>query len=194
LAFFPQLLPCADRRTALNVFTNIYTSAANLRGGGGHGNLLGRYLDWSDNSAAQLRGQVRRGEIDRLIFTGRHRLLWAARGTVSGLDGAVNFELDERIAALEAAKTAISDRIRSWERVDVFLALDTTFFLNHDKPLRETNFHDLLDDNRENIQILVPLAVVDELDRLKEGAVVGAIVEVDDELSAHAGPGFGGGW
>ncbi|WP_020521662.1 PIN domain-containing protein [Catelliglobosispora koreensis] len=166
----PQLLPGADRRTALSIFTSIHTSAVNLRGGGGHGNLLGRYLDWSDDSAAQLRGQVPRGEIDRLIFTDRHRLLWATRGAVSGLDGAVAFELDERIAALESAKKAINDRIQSWQRVDRFLALDTTFFLQHDKPLRETNFHDLLDDNRENIQILVPLAVVDELDRLKEGA------------------------
>lgn len=166
----PQLLPGADRRTALNVFTNIHSSAVNLRGGAGRGNLLGRYLDWSDNSAAELRGQVPGAEIDRLIFTDRHRMLWDLRGTVSAVDSAVAFELDERIAALEAAKKAIVDRMRSWERVDVFLALDTTFFLHHDKPLRETNFHDLFDDNRENIHILVPLAVVDELDRLKEGA------------------------
>ncbi|MFC7245307.1 PIN domain-containing protein [Catellatospora aurea] len=166
----PHLLPGADRRTALRVFTEIHISASNLRGNGGNGNLLGRYLDWSDNSAAQLRGQVPRGEIDRLIFTDRHRLLWASHAARSAADNGVTFELDERIAALEAAKNAIADRIRSWERVDVFLALDTTFFLNHDKPLRETNFHDLLDDNRENIQILVPLAVIDELDRLKEGA------------------------
>jgi hypothetical protein len=165
----PQLLPGADRQTAQRVFNDIHIAATNLRGGGGQGNYLGRYLYWSDQSAAQLRGLIPRSEINLLIFTDRHRMLWAAQAT-SGLDNAVSFELDERIIALEATKNAIAGQIRSWDRVEKFLALDTTFFLNHDKPLRETDFHDLLNDNTRIIRILVPLAVVDELDRLKEGA------------------------
>jgi PIN domain len=167
----PQLLRGADRHAAQRAFSDIHTAAVNLRGSGGHGNYLARYLDWSDQSAARLREHIPRSETNLLIFTDRHRMLWAAQAT-SGQDRAVSFELDERIIALEATKNAIADRTRSWARVEKFLALDTTFFLNHDKPLRETNFHDLLNDNRRTIRIriLVPLAVVDELDRLKEGA------------------------
>lgn len=103
--------PGLNRENLLKTLQSVYTDVYNLRGGGGaarnaHERLLA-YVEWASAAVRMLGNQVSNGDLDRLVLTGRYRLLLAGLvGTMTSteqpvqrvVNGLVSLELDERVA------------------------------------------------------------------------------------------------
>jgi hypothetical protein len=154
-----------------------HNELVNLRGGGGPGHAqdrISRYLEWVFNAVRHLTFQVSAADIDRLVTCGYDRLLAASTmpgtdmGTQRVLNGMLSLELDQRIEAFEATIAALRQQIAGWQRSGVFAAPDTSFYIEHDVKLEDVDFRPVLRISDEPVHVLVPIAVVDELDNLKK--------------------------
>jgi hypothetical protein len=126
-----------------------------------------------------LGNQIRPADIDKLILTrGYDRLLTlavpsAAVGahTVSVINELLNVELSQRVADLEAARDSLNDAISRWSDSAFFVMPDTSVYIEHEKKLADLDFAEMVADQRfsdSRLVVLVPIVVIDELDRLKD--------------------------
>jgi hypothetical protein len=158
----------------------VHTEAFNLRAGGGPANAHQRllaYLEWAARSVRMLNRQLSDADMASLVLTRRYELLLSKAGTLTSGDvevqrlvnGMVSLELDERVDDLDkAVKAARSYKVR-WTDVGDLVALDTNFYLVHPQELEDTDLAQLTAAVTPGwaMHVLVPLLVVDELDRLK---------------------------
>jgi hypothetical protein len=155
-----------------------HNELVSLRGGGGPrgaGDRIRSYLEWVTNPVRHLTYQVSAADIDRLVLTpGYDRLLAASAipgtdiGTQLVLNGMLSLELDQRIEAFSATIVAVKNQIASWQRPGVFVAPDTSFYIEHSDKLQDADFRPVLQIWHDPVHVLVPIAVVDELDNLKK--------------------------
>jgi hypothetical protein len=127
-----------------------------------------------------LGNQITRADLDRLVLTpGYERLLSVAGrltsfevGTQRVLNGMVSLELQQRVAAFEAAYKELDEQIHRWSQLGAFLVADTTVFIEHEKKLEELDLAAIADaeDDLAPVHLLVPIVVVDELTGLKDKA------------------------
>jgi hypothetical protein len=169
--------PGANRDNILKMLQQVGLDASNLRGVGpstAYGRLL-MYLEWVTDATRLLQDQVSGKDIDRLIQTRRYYALLSACGTLAGtaqerlVNGLVNQELADREADLAAAATTLREHMTRWAGPMWLAVADSSFYLNSPQPLADTDLHEVMDlPSDEEILLLFPIAVVDELDRLKE--------------------------
>jgi PIN domain len=159
---------------------SVYTDAYNLRGGGGavqngYERLLA-YVEWTSEAVRMLGNQIGNGDLDRLVLTERYRLLLAGLvGTMTStersvqrvVNGLVSLELDERVADFEAAIKSLQGQIARWSAYGHYAVPDTSFYIHHKDKLTEVDFGPLIDVWQSEVTVLVPIVIVDELDRLK---------------------------
>jgi rRNA-processing protein FCF1 len=124
-----------------------------------------------------LGNQISNGDLDRLVLTERYRLLLAGLvGTMTSteqqvqrvVNGLVSLELDERVADFEAALKALQGQIARWSAYGHYLVPDTSFYIHHEDKLQDVDFGPLINVWQSEVTVLVPIVIVDELDRLKE--------------------------
>lgn len=172
-------LPGTDRRSLRSVLSTVHTDVGNLAGGGGNGTAQDRvaaYLEWVTSSVRQLSTQISAADLDRLVLTKGYDRLLAIAGTMTGTDiatqrvlnGMVSLELNQRTEALGAAVNALDARIQRWAMRGVFTAADTSFYIEHASKLEDADFRPLLQIWEDPVHLLVPIAVIDELDGLKK--------------------------
>jgi hypothetical protein len=169
--------PGAHRDNILKALRQVHLDASNLRGAGpstAYQRLL-KYLEWVTDATRLLQDQVSAKDIDRLVQTRRYYALLGACGTLAGSDqqrlvnGLVNQELADREADLGAAATTLSEHMTRWVGPTWLAVADSSFYLNSPQPLADTDLHQVMGlPVDEQILLLFPIAVVDELDRLKE--------------------------
>jgi hypothetical protein len=170
--------PGADRRNIREALRNAHTAASNLQGATGpetaHSRLM-RYLNWATETAGALRHQISDDDIDRLLLTQRYQSLLSSCGTLAGsiqerlVNALVNLEVTERIHALEEALGILNDRIERWTGREWFVVADSSFYIQNTDKLSEADLHKLLGlPPGDDIRLLFPIVVVDELDGLKE--------------------------
>ncbi|NES15066.1 MULTISPECIES: PIN domain-containing protein [Micromonospora] len=143
----------------------------NIRSRGDHGGPpIGAYFRWTDSAVSQLTGQIAERDIHRLVLTPRY---WALLG--SPTIGTPQFyqvlarEIDQRIAEFEAARTELEAQIARWTDLATYVVPDTSFFCQGERLFDQADYHHILGINwRTPIRALIPIAVVDELDELKE--------------------------
>jgi hypothetical protein len=148
-------------------------AAGNLISGGGI-ELYNNYLRWSTEATRLFRPLLSARDLDQLICTRSH---WSLRGidpTALGnqLSAIVLDELTRAQADLEAAEVALRRAIEAWSQPRMRSVLpDTNFYLHSDAPFDQTNWATILPSLNadDDIQLVVPLIVVDELDRQKQG-------------------------
>ncbi|MBL7502813.1 hypothetical protein I6A84_29630 [Frankia sp. CNm7] len=156
---------------------------------------LTAYLDWAETASRQLRGLASADDIQRLVFGGRYRDLltlalsetmtaqhererfrrstaeaYNRPGVVSQhpvANALLSSELDEQSRLFEEARDALSAEVDHWGRVGALAVLDTSFYIEDDKKLEDVDFARLLGLPGKDIHLIVPMAVVDELDGLK---------------------------
>lgn len=135
---------------------------------------LTAYIEWANNAASRLRGQITQADIDRLVWTGRHQLLASKVGLLypdlenSGLNHVLTAELNDRTTAFDAAHQTLDQQINRWSGPGTFVAFDTSAYIHGDK-LEQVDIGGLLGLTPGGpIRLLVPMAVVDELDNLKQ--------------------------
>ncbi len=173
-------LPGVNRDNLLKTLQSIQNEASNLRGGGGVHNAYERllaYIEWTNTAVQMLGKQISSADLDFLVLTDRYRLLLAGvAGSMTSterpvqrvLNGLVSLELNERVADFEAAIAALDTQISLWSGYGHYVVPDTSFFIKHEQKLEEVDFGPLINVWESDITVLVPIVVVDELDRLKE--------------------------
>jgi predicted ribonuclease YlaK len=78
----------------------------------------------------------------------------------------LGLEIEDRIAAFSAAHAELDQMIQRWDRNGHFVVPDTSVFIESAK-IEELDFVGLVEFRGAPVHLLVPLAVIDELDGLK---------------------------
>ncbi|MFE4698716.1 PIN domain-containing protein [Streptomyces sp. NPDC056738] len=169
--------PGADRGNILQTLQKLHLEATNLRAAGqntAYSRLLA-YLEWVTGATRRLQTQVSAKDVDRLLQTRRYYALLEACGTMAGtaqqllVNGLVDQELNDRGTDLEAAVTALKEHMTRWDGPAWLAVADPSFYLHSPQPLKDTDLHKTMGlPPDEEIHLIFPIAVVDELDRLKE--------------------------
>ena len=132
------------------------------------------YLGWANNAVRVLGRQISAADLNELVLTKRHQQLLAGVGSLAGTDtrevveGLVTLEVEDRIAVFDEAIKSLSSQIERWSRPGVFIVADTTFYIEHDEKFKEATYNKLVKVWEDPIHLLIPMVVVDELDKLKE--------------------------
>ncbi|HEY7223052.1 MAG TPA: PIN domain-containing protein [Micromonosporaceae bacterium] len=149
-----------------------------------HGSAADRllaYLRWATDAGRALSTMLRQEDVRRLVLTDQFRLLLSAGPGLIGADnerqrtlnGLVIAETDARTADLEAAGQDLERRIQRWAFTGICVMADTNFYMEHQDRFDEIDFRALLHGHtpevliRGHIRLLIPLAVIDELDAQK---------------------------
>lgn len=169
--------PGAHRHNILKALREVHTSAMNAQSAGpctAYQRLL-NYLEWATDASRLLRDQVSDADLDHLVLTRRHSALLDGVGHLAGTDqqrlvnGLVSQELAERVLALGAAFMDLQNQVDRWGGQQVFVIADTSFYIQHPAKFDDVDYPELLGTPaQDGVHLLLPIVVVDELDRLKE--------------------------
>jgi hypothetical protein len=135
---------------------------------------LHSYIQWTNRTASALRGQVDRENVDDLVLTPSYRRLAALLGSSSlnnsenpSIEGLLNAELAERFDELQRELTELEQQHRSWSSGWARrMVLDTNVYLKGPK-IEDLRQADLKLDASQQLCLVVPSMVLDELDKLK---------------------------
>ncbi|MEU7935246.1 PIN domain-containing protein [Micromonospora echinofusca] len=117
---------------------------------------------------------IRPTEMEQLIGLRTYETILAATvpfGKPGGervLNALVSTELTERVTVFEQAIRSLKERVDQLHRAGVLVVLDTNVYLHYPQELHEIDLRQDLGLRDEPIHILVPMAVVDELDGKKQ--------------------------
>ncbi|MFC7794644.1 PIN domain-containing protein [Streptomyces cinereoruber] len=167
-------IPGAHPDNVLKVLRQVHTAAGNLGNYYRPDENMLKYLTWATESVRVLTSQIRAQDIDELIRTPQYWALLAGAGQINGRleaalsNGLLALEMQHRVEALGKAVEAFQEQMQRWPAVTSVLVLDTSFFIQHETKLEDTDFFALAGAGAEAVRVTVPLVVVDELDRLKE--------------------------
>jgi hypothetical protein len=169
--------PGAHRDNLLQALQSVHTSASNEHGrlyDNAYDRLLG-YLEWAMSAARLLHNQVSAEDLNALVLTKRHDALLNSVGQLEGptrgrlVNLLVDHELAERTETLEAAVDQLRSLMNHWTGPERFVVADSSFYCHNPEKLSEADLHQILGlPPAEHIRLLFPIAVVDELDGLKE--------------------------
>lgn len=162
--------PGADREGLLRTLVEVQTSLMNVRGTSPTVvDRFNNYIRWVAESVRLLRNQINPADLDRLLLTRRYWTLQAMVTSPTGMAGdLVNVELDDRLALLEEAIRTTREEFQRWSRVQRLVVADTSLYYQHPQKLEEMDLAVAIDCREEQIELVVPMAVVDELDDLKQ--------------------------
>ncbi|MFJ3601947.1 PIN domain-containing protein [Streptomyces anulatus] len=170
-------LPGTNRDHLIATLDSARNKVDNLRGGftGPAYSRLVQYLRWASDSARLLRNLIRPADLTRLVLTRRYDALLS--GAASGLAGSqqegflndlISLELDERVTDLADAVAILKQRAQDWDRAGVLVVADSSVYIQHGSMLLDWDFQSLCGVREEAVHLLFPMAVVDELDGLKQ--------------------------
>ena len=175
-------VPGASREQLQKTLQEQHTAVLNLHGADRSSaqGWLGTYLEWTANAVRHLANQISPIDLDELVLTPGYRRLLAAFGMVTSVDIAsqralralISVELQQRVAAFEAARRALDELVARWSRLGAFVVADTSVYIEHDDKLEALDLVGLIDAENDlaPVHLLVPIVVVDELDGLKNKA------------------------
>jgi hypothetical protein len=138
---------------------------------GGEAERLQQYLKWADEAGRMLRSSMRDEDFVRLVRTPAFWALVQSRGAVDGALGLVRREMSERVAELRDAADSLNAMVSRWapasDLVRVVVA-DTNVYLHHQSTIDQIPWRSILSaDDTDTVRLVVPMAVVDELDANK---------------------------
>lgn len=140
-----------------------------MRNSGGTGfDRFNAYNEWAQQAIGRLSFCLRPAEIDRLVTTSRHWLLQGLDPATraNSLASLVDLEAVQVTGRLSAAVEEFQSDLLRWRRPGRVVVPDTNVYLHHPTPFDETDWHQVLGTD-ESLRIVVPLVIVDELDRHK---------------------------
>ena len=130
---------------------------------------ISAYFGWTDNAARKLTPLITPGDLQRLVPTPRYWALFGnpALGTPQYY-ALFALEVDERVSEFRAAADALDETIARWSVPGTFAVLDTSVFIHHPEKIRDIPGAAEVGRPAEPVHLLIPIAVIDELDDLKE--------------------------
>lgn len=173
--------PGIEAANVCNWLENVHMDLQNLRTSGHPPYIrLLKYLNWASNAARTLYQHISQTDVDSLVLTRGHAALLASAGDlaqwISRDNGAgrmvgdlVDLEVEQRLQAFEDAISTLRKTLDRWTRPGWFVVADPSFYIQHPAPLADADLHAVLGlPGDEEIHLLFPIVVVDELDGLKE--------------------------
>jgi hypothetical protein len=130
------------------------------------------YIEWANDTAGQFRGGMSRADIDRLILTPP---FWHIQALPSPLPDeartTINTEIATRRAELEKLYMEVTRQVAQWSIHSHYVVPDTTMFIQHPDKLEDWDLAGITTDYAQRpLHVLIPMVVIDELDRLKEAS------------------------
>jgi len=174
--------PGADRNTVLKTLGEVHQTVEDVYNAGHppYVRLL-EYLRWANKAARLLRAQISTADLDALVLTRGHAALLGGISDLSAMiandvqrtggvvGDLVDLELTERIATLDAAVQDLAQLLTRWDDRIRYVLPDSSFYIHHPDNLEKADFAELLGlSPSEPVCLLFPMAVIDELDTLKE--------------------------
>ena len=166
-------LPGVGPQRLHDALRELMFSCQNARGAGGAGGdadgRFSQYQRWVSSAARSASGVLHQQDVDRLITTPRYWALVslhldARRQEVELVD----LELDLRKRELEAAVDVLSHRIaRLDHHQGVLVVADTNVYLHHERRFDAIDWANVVSASSAGVHLVIPLLVVDELDRQK---------------------------
>lgn len=131
--------------------------------------LYNAYLNWSSAQIRMLGPAVTQETLDVLITTRRHWALHALDPAAKGpaLSGLVTTEIEQQVRVIASAREQLTDQMRQYDGVDLILIPDTNVYLHSRATFDMVDWHETVADSELRLRVLVPLLVIDELDRAK---------------------------
>lgn len=128
------------------------------------------YIQWVSDAVSRLSLEVATRDLERLVLTRRSWLLQSLTdvGDSQPARVLINTEFNQQIMAFDAAIKAIDAEITRWQQPGVLVIPDSSFYITHPDQLEQVHFGQLLSVREKPVRLIVPMAIVDELDRLKE--------------------------
>ncbi|MET7391614.1 PIN domain-containing protein [Streptomyces sp. NPDC005529] len=130
------------------------------------------YLEWTAEAARSLHLVMSSSDVERLVLTPAYRVLLAGSGTLKGanlVNGLVDAEVEVRVRELDAAAKALRTLIERWPLNERFVVADSSFYIRNPVKIEDVDLHEVLGMGAgDDIRLLFPITIVDELDRLKE--------------------------
>ncbi|MBU2662648.1 hypothetical protein KOI35_03935 [Actinoplanes bogorensis] len=163
-------LPGADRQSLLSLLQERANEAGNLR------NRLDQlppfqtfyqYLEWARFGVQALSARVRPLEASAMFQTRRWELLLGVGTDHDIARLLMTQELDDRAVVLKAAYEDLKAEFERWTTPARLLVFDTVVYMEHPQKLEELDFWGLTGEINRGIHLVVPIAVIDELDNLK---------------------------
>lgn len=164
-----RLLPGVDRDGTLNTLKSCRQQLDTTRSAGSSSSRFTGYYRWVTHSVFMLRLSLPAEDIDRLILTRRYWLLQGLEGQahVELPLNLLNTEVDDRVADLDLVIQALKEQIDRWSRPGRFVVTDTSCYIKADK-LETWDLEAILEPSGDPVHLLIPMVVIDELDRLKD--------------------------
>jgi rRNA-processing protein FCF1 len=163
----------AHRDNVLSALQQVHANATNLANRDIPEANLVRYLTWATDSMQMLRNQIREQDIDVLVRTPGYQALLLGAGQIGGnvapglTNGLIDLEVRQRVEVFDLAIKSFKEQMTRWPESAAVLVVDTGLFIKHPTKLEEIDFAALVDTERD-VRVVVPMVVVEELDRLKE--------------------------
>ena len=137
-------------------------------GSGSAAQILPAYLKWANETAQRLGRLVGPSELDTLVQTPRYWLLQHLDEQTPDVIRLVTTELDDRRAAIDDLVKRLTQFNDRWATAGQLLVADTNYFLYAPALFTQLNWHRAADLRTYDVfTLVVPIVVVDELDRCK---------------------------
>ena len=172
----PAVTPIDDQsmETVLAYLTQVRNNLANM-GSGDASKVLSDYQQWVSASAETLGFAFDHDAIETLVLTRRSWLLMETHRLFGEADNGAaihktfSAEQTDRVRVLDAMITKYRSIETEWSKSsDKLVVPDTNFFLHHDVQFDQADWEGFVHRvTGENVRVIVPIAVVRELDRLK---------------------------
>ena len=157
--------PGADRTNLSQTLRHLLNQAINVRSAS---DQFDAYVQWAAEGVRTLRNQVSSASLDELVLTKRYWALQSMGALPPYVTRALlQVELTERVDALEATCRSYEEQIASWSRPGIFVVADSSFYIHHIEKVEDLDLRPILEIREEPVHLIFPIAVVDELDRLK---------------------------
>ena len=134
--------------------------------------VFNQYLRWANEAGMRLGQMLAPGDVNTLVLTQRH---WALQGIDPAANEALMWllqgEIEERVRAFAAAQEDLRAQVRRWQaHAGKLVIADTNVYLHHKVMFTEVDWGAVVkEEESDQIELVVPLLVVDELDHAKLG-------------------------
>lgn len=153
-----------DQRTAIGNLAGV-GSGKTVNG------LVNDYLRSANNAALALAAVVSRSDVERLILTPRYWALCGADASAKANMSLISLEIHERTRAFSEIEDSLQRFTARWNREQCghLIVADTCIYLHCGQPFEELPWRNYPESEVQVATLVVPLVVVDELDKAKLG-------------------------
>ncbi|MFF1820586.1 PIN domain-containing protein [Kribbella sp. NPDC058245] len=139
--------------------------------GGTNQELYNKYSSWVRDSVRMLSKLFSPADIENLLLTRRYWALQAMGGgeVLVAMRYLLNTEIEERHTVFAETLDRLTGEFGRWGGPGRLVVADTSVYMDHEQKFEDLEVDKILGADGDLVHLLVPVAVIDELDNLKRG-------------------------